>query len=52
MLLPLGAGLVIGILLLNAYGRFLPRRRVIEGGLVGLAVALALLALAEPISTS
>ena len=51
VLLPLGAGLVIGILLLNAYGRLLPRRRVIEGGLVGLAVALALLALAEPIST-
>ena len=51
VLLPLGAGLVIGILLLNAYGKFLPRRRVIEGGLVGLAVALALLALAEPISS-
>ncbi|MFI5292589.1 MAG: MFS transporter, partial [Candidatus Limnocylindrales bacterium] len=51
VLLPLGAGLVIGILVLNAYGRLLPRRRVIEGGLVGLAVALALLALAEPISS-
>ena len=51
VLLPLGAGLVIGILLLNAYGKYLPRRRVIEGGLVGLSVALALLALAEPISS-
>jgi MFS family permease len=51
VLLPLGAGLVIGILVLNAYGRLLPRRRVIEGGLIGLAVALALLALAEPISS-
>jgi MFS family permease len=51
LLLPLGAGLVIGILVLNAYGRLLPRRRVIEGGLIGLAVSLALLALAEPISS-
>jgi MFS family permease len=51
LLLPLGAGLVIGILVLNAYGRLLPRRRVIEGGLVGLAVSVALLALAEPISS-
>jgi MFS-type transporter involved in bile tolerance (Atg22 family) len=51
VLLPLGAGLVIGILVLNAYGRLLPRRRVIEGGLIGLSVSLALLALAEPIST-
>jgi MFS family permease len=51
LLLPLGAGLVIGILLLNAYGRLLPRRRVIEGGLIGLALSLALLALAEPISS-
>ncbi len=51
LLLPLGAGLVIGILLLNAYGRLFPRRRVIEGGLIGLAVSIALLALAEPIST-
>jgi MFS family permease len=51
VLLPLGAGLVIGILVLNAYGRLLPRRRVIEGGLIGLAVSLALLALAEPISS-
>ncbi|MET1231241.1 MAG: MFS transporter [Candidatus Limnocylindrales bacterium] len=51
LLLPLGAGLVIGILVLNAYGRLLPRRRVIEGGLIGLAVSVALLALAEPISS-
>ena len=33
------------------YGRLLPRRRVIEGGLIGLAVSVALLALAEPISS-
>jgi MFS family permease len=51
VLLPLGAGLVIGILVLNAYGKYLPRRRVIEGGLIGLSSSLALLALAEPISS-
>ena len=33
-MLPLGGGIVMGILLLNAYGKFLPRRRVIEGGLI------------------
>jgi MFS family permease len=50
VVLPLGAGLVIGILTLNVYGRYLPRRRVIEGGLVGLACALAILSVAGPIS--
>ena len=50
VLLPLGAGLVIGILLLNAYGRYFSRRRVIEGGMVALAVSLGMLALAQPIS--
>ena len=50
IVLPLGAGIVMGILLLNAYGKFLPRRRVIEGGLIVLGVALALLSIAGPIS--
>ena len=36
VVLPLGIGIVMGVLLLNAYGRLLPRRRVIEGGLVAL----------------
>ncbi len=49
-MLPLGFGIVTGILLLNAYGRFLPRRRVIEGGLIVLGVLLAALATAGPIS--
>ena len=44
VVLPLGIGIVMGILLLNAYGRLLPRRRVIEVGLVGLGVLLALMA--------
>ncbi|TAM77624.1 MAG: MFS transporter [Chloroflexota bacterium] len=50
VVLPLGAGLVLGILLLNAYGRYLPRRRVIEGGMLTLALCLGLLAVAAPFS--
>jgi MFS family permease len=47
---PIGAGLVIGILMLNVYGRYLPRRRAIEGGLLGLAITLTILSVAGPIS--
>jgi MFS family permease len=50
VVLPLGAGLVIGILLLNVYGRYVPRRRVIEGGMLALAAALAQLAIVGPLS--
>ena len=50
IVLPLGGGIVMGILLLNAYGKYLPRRRVIEGGLIVLGVMLALLSVAGPIS--
>lgn len=50
VVLPLGFGIVIGILLLNAYGRYLPRRRVIEGGMIALGVLLAALSVAGPIS--
>jgi MFS family permease len=50
VVLPLGAGLVIGILLLNVYGRYLPRRRAIEGGLIGLAICLVVLSIAGPVS--
>ena len=50
IVLPLGGGIVMGILLLNSYGKFLPRRRVIEGGLILLGVSLALLSVAGPIS--
>ena len=50
IVLPLGGGIVMGILLLNSYGKFLPRRRVIEGGLITLGVMLALLSVAGPIS--
>jgi MFS family permease len=50
IVLPLGAGIVMGILLLNSYGKFLARRRVIEGGLIVLGIMLALLSIAGPIS--
>jgi MFS family permease len=50
VVLPLGVGIVMGILLLNAYGRLVPRRRVIEGGLIALGVLLAAMALSGRIS--
>jgi hypothetical protein len=50
VVLPLGFGIVTGILLLNSFGHMLARRRIIEGGLVVLGVLLALLAGAGPLS--
>jgi MFS-type transporter involved in bile tolerance (Atg22 family) len=50
IVLPLGFGIVMGILLLNAYGKYLPRRRVIEGGLIGLGAMLLLLSIAGQLS--
>jgi MFS family permease len=43
VVLPLGLGIVTGILGLNAYGHNFPRRRVIEAGLIVLGLLLALL---------
>jgi MFS family permease len=51
VVLPLGVGIVMGILLLNAYGRLLPRRRVIEGGLIALGSFLVAMALSGRISS-
>jgi MFS family permease len=51
VVLPLGVGIVMGILLLNAYGRLIPRRRVIEGGLIALGIFLAAMALSGRISS-
>lgn len=50
VVLPLGIGIVMGILLLNSYGRLVSRRRIIEGGLVALGFLLAAMALSGPIS--
>jgi len=49
VVLPLGVGLIMGIFVLNLYGRNLSRRRGIEGGLIGLGLALLALALAQPL---
>jgi MFS family permease len=50
VVLPLGFGIVMGILVLNNYGDLIPRRRLIEGGLVALGILLAMLAGAGPIT--
>ncbi len=50
VVLPLGFGIVMGILLLNSYGRYFHRRRVIEGGLIALGILLAALSASGPIS--
>jgi predicted MFS family arabinose efflux permease len=47
VLLPLGAGLIVGIVILNLVGRYLPRRRLIEGGMLVLAASLVILGLAQ-----
>jgi MFS family permease len=50
VVLPLGIGVVLGILLLNTYGRYFARRRIIEAGLIALGILLCLLAVSGPIS--
>jgi len=50
IVLPLGLGIAMGILVLNSYGRYLPRRRTIEVSIVGIGILLALLSLSGPIS--
>jgi len=47
---PAGIGAVIGILFLNAYGRDLPRRLLIDSGLVAMGVTLVGMALVKPIT--
>jgi MFS family permease len=50
VVLPLGIGVVLGVFGLNSYGRFVPRRRLIEIGLIALGVLVTLLSVAGPIS--
>lgn len=47
---PAGMGAVMGILFLNAYGRHVPRRLLIDGALVSMGVTLVGLALVKPIT--
>ena len=51
VVLPLGVGLVMGILVLNVYGRHFSRRRGIEAGMIGLGVTLLALSIAQPLTT-
>jgi len=50
VVLPLGLGVVSGIVALNTYGHRLPRRRTIEAGMITLGILLAVLSFAGPIS--
>jgi MFS family permease len=50
IVLPLGLGIVTGILVLNSYGRYLPRRRTIETGIVFIGVLMMMLSFASPVA--
>ena len=50
VVLPLGFGIVTGILVLNSFGHLAPRRRIIEYGLVALGIFVGLIVSAGPIS--
>jgi MFS family permease len=50
VVLPLGIGIVMGVLLLNNYGKYFARRRAIELGLVVLGILLVILSVAGPLS--
>jgi len=47
---PAGLGAVMGILFLNAYGRAIPKRLVIDIGLVAMGITLGGLALVKPVT--
>jgi len=49
VILPLGLGIVVGIVALNAFGHLVARRRVIEMGLIVLGALLVLLSYITPI---
>lgn len=50
IVLPLGLGIVTGILILNSYGRYLPRRRTIETGIVLIGALLVMLSFSSPVA--
>jgi MFS family permease len=49
---PAGLGAVIGILFLNAYGKAIPRRLLIDVGLLAMGVTLIGLALVKPVTSA
>jgi MFS family permease len=48
---PAGMGAVVGILFLNSYGKDIPKRLVIDIGLVAMGITLVMLAVVKPAST-
>jgi MFS family permease len=48
---PAGLGAIVGILFLNSYGKSIPKRLVIDVGLVAMGLTLVALALVQPAST-
>lgn len=48
---PAGMGAVVGILFLNSYGKGLPKRLVIDIGLVAMGITLIALALVRPVAS-
>ncbi len=50
VVLPLGLGLVSGIVLLNRFGKHVVRRRLIEGGLLALGILLGVLSVAGSVT--
>lgn len=50
VVLPLGLGIVMGVLLLNNYGKYVARRQAIEVGLVVLGILMMALTVAGPLS--
>jgi MFS family permease len=49
---PAGMGAVVGILFLNSYGRDIPKRLVIDVGLIAMGITLMLLAVIKPVTTA
>ena len=47
---PAGLGAVVGILFLNSYGKAIPKRLVIDVGLVGMGITLVMLAVVKPVT--
>jgi MFS family permease len=47
---PAGLGAVVGILFLNSYGKAIPKRLVIDLGLVAMGITLIALAIVKPVS--
>ncbi|MGH2418563.1 MAG: MFS transporter [Candidatus Limnocylindria bacterium] len=47
---PAGLGAVVGILFLNSYGKGIPKRLVIDVGLIAMGITLVLLAIIKPVT--